>query len=72
MSGVFEKEGADGRSVHERTVVRRESYFVCWSGVRGLGGVGWDVEDGWMKGVLMGLEEPSTVVVVGLGMETSL
>jgi len=44
----------EGRVVHERTVVRREVYFVCWSGVSGCVGRGVEEEVGWVKGVLSG------------------
>ena len=66
VSGPLEVEVLEvvGREVQERTVLRRVVYLVCWSGVRVRGGGGVDVEVGWMKGVFMGLREPSMVVAI--------
>ena len=52
-----------GILAHDCAVARSDSYFVVWSRVSAAGGDGSEVEAGWMKGVLAGLDEPSTVVL---------
>lgn len=63
VSGFVGEEGVEdvGREIQDETVERREMYFSDWVGVRGGGGCGWDVGEGWRKGVRTGEVEPSIV-----------
>lgn len=49
-----------GKVAHDWTVERTEANLASWSGLRVLGGAGWELAVGCRKGVAM---EPSTVVL---------
>ena len=72
FSGGVGEEGevgvvvVEGRRDQNWALLRRELYFVCWSGVKEAGDVVLEVWVGWMKGVLTGLIEPSTVGFAGM------
>ena len=56
----LEVVGTEGQNC---ALFRRELYLVCWSAVRGGRVAVVDERVGWMKGVLTGVVEPSTVAL---------
>lgn len=65
MSGETGASGLDvvGMEGQNCALLRRELYLVCWSAVRAGRVAGVDDGIGWMKGVLTGVVEPSTVAL---------